>query len=108
MSPRRVSPWARGRAPTPWSAPQGTLAPSGGCLSPETRLRGTTLADPSGIRPKSLPRTFLGRRRPSRRALTLTQPVGSLEHLGDIFPHLPVLQRGTTVGAPKDLNPPPP
>src|SRR3546814_3617783 len=104
MSPRRVSPWARGRAPTAWSAPQGKMAPSGGCLSPENRLRGTKLADPSGIRPKSLPRTFLGRRRPSRREVPLKQPVGDLEHLGEIFPHIPVLQRGEKAGAAKAVN----
>src|SRR3546814_10696346 len=84
------------------------MAPSGGCLSPENRLRGTKLADPSGIRPKSLPRTFLGRRRPSRREVPLKQPVGDLEHLGEIFPHIPVLQRGEKAGAAKAVNQPRP
>src|SRR3546814_8397033 len=69
------------------------MAPSGGCLSPENRLRGTKLADPSGIRPKSLPRSSLGRWRPSRREVPLKQPVADLEHLGEIFQHIPVLQR---------------
>src|SRR3546814_10129198 len=84
------------------------MAPSGGCLSPENRLRGTKLADPSGIRPKSLPRTFLGRRRPSRREVPLKQPVGDFENLGEIFPHIPVLQRGEKAGAAKAVNHPRP
>src|SRR3546814_13257198 len=86
----RVSPWARGRAPTAWHAPQGKMAPSGGCLSPENRLRGTKLADPYGIRPKSLPRPVLWRRRPSRSVGPLKQQVGYLEHIGEMFPHFPV------------------
>src|SRR3546814_20196144 len=84
------------------------MAPSGGCLSPENRLRGTKLADPSGIRPQSLPRTFLGRRRPSRREVPLKQPVGDLEHLGEIFPHIPVLQRGEKAGAAQAVHQPRP
>src|SRR3546814_4187766 len=56
----------------------------------------------------SLPRTFLGRRRPRRREVTLKQPVGDLEHLGEIFPHIPVLQRGEKAGAAKAVNQPRP
>src|SRR3546814_14021865 len=38
----------------------------------------------------------------------LKQPVGDLEHLGEIFPHIPVLQRGEKAGAATAVNQPRP
>src|SRR3546814_269815 len=68
------------------------------------RLRRTKLVEPSGIRPKSLPDPLFWRRRPRRSEVTLKQPVGDLEHLAEISPHPPELQRGEKAGAAKAVN----